>query len=205
MAYFPFFVDLTGKEGLVVGGGAVALRKLEKLLPYGPHLTAAAPAFLPEIQMMESVTCLETPFTYTLLQGKDFVIAATDDLSLNRRIAAFCREKGILVNVVDDQESCTFLFPALVKRGELSVGISTGGASPSAAVYLKERISEALPERFGEILDYLASLREKVKLLIPEEGRRAGVFKALFTACMERGRPLEEQEMQAILEREERP
>lgn len=203
MAYFPFFVDLDGKEGLVVGGGVVALRKLQKLLPYGPHLTAMAPKFLPEIKEITNITCLEIPFTPSALEGKSFVIAATDDHSLNQEIADLCCEKNIPLNVVDDPESCSFLFPALVKRGALSVGISTGGASPSAAVYVKERVEEALPECFEEILGYLASVRETIKSTIPEESCRAKILKGLFDTCMERGRPLTKAEFCAILHQEE--
>lgn len=199
MAYFPFFVELEGKQGLVVGGGTVALRKLQKLLPYGPRLTAAATSFLPAVWELDGIDCMETPYCPQLLENMDFVIAATDDLALNRRIAEDCRCRRILVNVVDDKESCGFLFPALVKRGELSVGISTGGASPSAAVYVKERIAESLPEDFEAILTYLSDIRETVKAVVPEP-RRSAVFKALFDDCMERGRPLTEAEASRILE-----
>ena len=136
MSYFPFFMDLEGREGLVIGGGSVALRKVEKLRPYGAKLTVIAPKILPELKKTEEISCMEIPFTPTALEGKMFVIAASDDPEVNHEAALLCRERGILVNVVDDKEECSFLFPALVKRGELSVGISTGGASPSAAVYV---------------------------------------------------------------------
>ena len=140
MGYFPFFVDLTGKEGLIVGGGTVALRKVEKLLPYGPHLPVAAPEVLPELDSCPELTLLRRPFAPELLENKAFVIAATDDAAVNREISALCQERGIPVNVVDDPDQCTFLFPALVKRGDLSVGISTTGASPTAAVWLKQQV-----------------------------------------------------------------
>ena len=198
MAYFPFFVNVSGREGLVVGGGAVALRKVEKLLPYGPALTVMAPAILPELKKMDSITCLEIPFTASALQGKFFVIAATDDLALNRRIAALCQEQGIPVNVVDDKESCSFLFPALVQRGDLSVGITTGGASPSAAVYVKEQVEACLPERFDDILVFLSDARARVKDRVPD-ARRAQILKLLFARCMEAGRPLTETELDMML------
>ncbi len=136
MGYFPFFMDLEGREGLVVGGGAVALRKLQKLLPYGPRLTVAAPELLAEIEALPGLTRLRRSFAPAMLEGKGFVIAATDDREVNRGIAALCRERGIPVNAVDDKEQCTFLFPALVKRGYLTVGVSTAGASPSAAAWV---------------------------------------------------------------------
>lgn len=199
MGYFPFFVDLEGREGLVVGGGAVALRKLQKLLPYGPRLTVAAPELLAEIEALPGLTRLRRSFAPAMLEGKGFVIAATDDREVNREIAALCRERGIPVNAVDDKEQCTFLFPALVKRGDLTVGVSTAGASPSAAAWVRRRVSERLPEDFGELLDYLASLRPMVRKRVAAENR-AAVFARLFSACMEQGFPLEEAALAAVLE-----
>lgn len=199
MGYFPFFVDLEGREGLVVGGGAVALRKLQKLLPYGPRLTVAAPELLAEIEALPGLTRLRRSFAPAMLEGKGFVIAATDDREVNRGIAALCRERGIPVNAVDDKEQCTFLFPALVKRGDLTVGVSTAGSSPSAAAWVGRRVSERLPEDFGELLDYLASLRPMVQKRVAEENR-AAVFARLFSDCMEQGFPLEEAALAAVLE-----
>ena len=199
MAYFPFFVDLNGKEGLIVGGGIVALRKVEKLLPYGAKLTVIAENIHPELQENSLIKCLEIHFTDVALEGKTFVIAATDDVEVNRAVAAACHARHIPVNVVDDKENCSFLFPALVKRGDLTVGISTGGASPSAAIYIKEKIEGMLPESLEEILSFLGSYREVVKEKYPVE-KRSAALKALFSVCMEKGRPLAEAEANKILE-----
>lgn len=198
MGYFPFFVDIAGLEGLVVGGGAVALRKVQKLLPYGPDLTVAACTFRPELEEMETIQLLRQRFSPELLEGKRFVIAATGDRDLDREIGELCRQHRIPVNVVDDREACTFLFPALVKQGDLSIGISTGGASPTAAVYLKEQISALLPADLGALLAELDTLRPVVKAAVPEE-ERASVFSRLFAARSAAGRPLEEQELRDIL------
>ncbi|WP_325229009.1 siroheme synthase family protein, partial [Oscillibacter sp.] len=199
MGYFPFFVDLEGWEGLVVGGGAVAARKIEKLLPYGPRLTVAAPEILPEIEALPGLTLVRRAFEPSMLEGKRFVIAAADSREVNREIAALCRERGVPVNVVDDKEACTFLFPALVKRGDLTLGVSTAGASPSAAAWVKRRAAEQIPENFGELLDYLASLRPVVRERV-SEAERAAVFARLFSDCMEKGFPLEEAALAAALE-----
>lgn len=149
MGYFPFFMELEGREGLVVGGGPVALRKIRKILPYGPRLTVAAPEIRPEIEALPGLALLRRAFEPAMLEGKFFVIAASDSREANRDIAALCRERGILVNVVDSKDQCTFLFPALVKRGDLTLGISTAGASPSAAAWVKGRAAAQIPEDFG--------------------------------------------------------
>lgn len=206
MAWFPFFMDVSAGEGLIVGGGTVALRKIEKLLPYYPRLTVCAPELLPEIEAVPGLALLRRSFEPSMLKGKLFVIAATDDNTLNCEISALCRELHIPVNVVDSREHCTFLFPALVKRGALSVGISTGGTSPSGAVYWKNRISELIPQDAGELLAYLDSLREAVKRTVPSEKKRAAVFAALFEACLEQGWPLSGEALERLLEEtEEQP
>lgn len=199
MGYFPFFMDLEGWEGLVAGGGTVALRKIEKLLPYGPRLTVAAPELLPEIENTPGLTLVRRVFAPSMLEGKRFVIAATDDPEANREIAVLCRKRGVLVNAVDDKEQCTFLFPALLKRGELTLGVSTAGASPSAAAWVRRRAAEAVPENFGELLDGLAALRPTVRQRVPE-ARRADVFARLLAVGLEEGFPLPEDVLTAILE-----
>lgn len=200
MGYFPFFIDLEGREGLVIGGGAVAARKVRKLLPYGPRLTVAAPEISREIEETPGVALVRRAFEPAMLEGTFFAVAAADDPAVNHAAASLCRERGVLVNVADDKEYCTFLFPALVKRGSLSIGVSTAGASPSAAVWAKERIAAQVPENFGELLAYLETLRPVVRERVLEEKHHAGIFSRLFHACLEKGAPLEEEVLSSILE-----
>lgn len=194
MGYFPFFVQLQSVPGLIVGGGTVALRKAEKLLPYGPRLTVTAPEIGAELARLPGLTLVRRPFRPEDVEGMAFVIAASGDAALNRQVAGLCRERGIPVNVVDDKEACSFLFPALVKRGELSVGISTGGSSPTAAIWLKEQIGALLPQGLEDILAWLEEQRPILKARCPEEKDRARGFSNLFAACLEAGRPLAEEE-----------
>lgn len=193
-------MELDRRPGLIVGGGAVALRKVEKLLPYGPHLTVVAPQFCPELESHPDIRRLARPFLPGDVDGMTFVIAATGDREVNLQIADLCRARSIPVNVVDDREACTFLFPALVKRGSLSVGISTGGASPTAAIRLKEQINDLLPDRLEEILDYLESCREQVRREIPSEANRARAYATLYETCLAQNAPCSREQLDAILE-----
>lgn len=203
MAYFPLFVELEGRPCLIVGGGRVALRKAQGLLPYGARVTAVAPAFAPEWEALSgaNVTLARRAFSPRDVEGQTLVIAATDDAAQNGAVAARCADARIPVNVVDDPARCTFLFPALVRRGALSVGISTGGASPTAAARARERVAAALPEDepWEPILDFLAARRAAVKARVPDGAARAKIFAALFDACMARGRPLTDEEFQRVL------
>ena len=196
MPYFPMFIDLTGQPCLIVGGGVVAARKAEKLRPYSPDLRVVSPEF---VSGFEGCTLLRRPYLPGDEDGMALVIAATDDPDLNHTISAACRGKNIPVNVVDDRDHCTFLFPCLVQEGELSVGISTGGASPTAAVWLKHQISDLIPINFDVILAFLEGLRPRIKAAIPSESERSARFAALFQACMQVGRPLTETELEAFL------
>ena len=200
MPHFPMFVDLKNKPILVVGGGAVALRKLKKLAPYGGILTVVAPEIHPEIITMGIEVHQRGFCADDLTPRPALVIAATDDEVINREVALLCKTANIPVNVADSPEDCTFLFPALVQRGEVSAGISTGGASPTAAVYFKEQLEQQVPENLEEILDWLAERRVELKKSVPDQAKRAGIFRRLFDACMAKGGVLTDAEIDTCME-----
>lgn len=199
MPHFPMFVDLQNRPVLIVGGGNVALRKLQKLLPYGVLPTVAAPEILPEFETVPGVKLLRRKFRVFDLRKQALVIAATNDRKLNRKIAEICRKRRIPVNVTDDPALCSFLFPALVQWGSFSAGISTGGASPTAAIYYKEQLQALLPQRLDEILLWLEGQRRELKAAVPDQAKRAGLLRAMFDACTEKGAPLTETEAEAVL------
>ena len=195
MSAFPFFVELEGKSCLVVGGGKVAQRKVQVLLSFGPEVTVVAPEIQREIKENTAVTILERPFRETDIQdGYDFVIAASDDSRVNAWVAELCRERNVPVNRADEDGSEGFLFPALVKRGDLTVGISTGGASPTAAAYFRRLIEATLPEKTGEMLDYLRKIREKILASTPKGEKRTEEIRAVAKKCLQKGAPLTEEE-----------
>lgn len=214
MGYFPFFVELKRKRGLIVGGGIVAERKVRKLLPYEPELVVVAPEIDGGIRKLSEeikekrkknedtseLILFERDFETTDLEKMDFVIAATSDEALNTRIAKLCEEKHMLVNVVDDKEKCGFLFPSLIREGKLSIGISTEGASPRVATTFRTRLSADIPERMEEILDYLEKIRPFAKVAIEDDKKRAAFLMELADMCMEKGRPLTEAECEILLE-----
>ncbi len=194
MGYFPFFVELEGRRGVIVGGGAVAARKVEKLLAFGPELTVIAP----DIEMCVktqgellqkgaagSLHFEERIFRMEDLSGADFVIAATDDTALNGEIADYCKANRIPVNVADDREKCTFFFPALIKDGALTVGISTDGKSPFAAAWVRRSLANGLPDGIGHIIDLMGQIRPAVMEQETREDRRKELFGRLFSYCLD--------------------
>ena len=197
MGYFPFFMDIGGKKGVIVGGGKVAARKVEKLAAFGPCLTVVAPRIEACMRAQEklfrhdaaaSLCFCQREFKTEDLDGADFVIAATDDASINGRVSEYCMAEHIPVNVVDDRGKCSFFFPALVREGSLTVGISTDGKSPLAASFLRKKISDNLPGGIGEIIDYMGQIRPYVMNLKVEESARKEILGKLFLQCLEKGR-----------------
>lgn len=136
MGYFPFFAEISNKRVVIVGNGAVANRKKRALLPFGAE-----------------VAVIDRPYVPGDLEGADFVIAATDDRALNREICRQCREREIPVNSATSREDSTFLFPALVRRGRVCVGISTAGTNPAAAAYLRGFLEGCLPQSLDPAQD----------------------------------------------------
>ena len=191
MSFFPFFVDLEGQAGLIVGGGKIALHKIKKLLPYGPKLTVVAPRMLPELEELAlkndiyAIKLVKRSFEDRDITDMKFVIAASDDTTVNDTVSRLCKEQNILVNVVDRKEACSFIFPSLVKAGHLSVGISTEGASPEVAASIRGQLASGIPANMDEILAYLGSLRPIAKRYIADDGKRSAFLKDMARSCMD--------------------
>ena len=179
MGYFPFFVDVENQNCLVVGGGVVALRKIEKLLPFNPNITVVSPKIHKEILSIENINIINRKFDFNDLKEKSFVITATDDKVLNKEIYNSCKENNIPVNTVDDKDNCSFIFPGLAKNNGVTVAISTSGKSPLYAKYLRKKI-ENLIQDSESIVDNLSKYREKIKNEISLEENRKVAFEKLL-------------------------
>lgn len=199
MSVFPIFTELEGRTVLIVGGGAVARHRAQALLPFGPRLVVIAPEIQPELLKTPDVRFYERAFRPEDLDCDPvFAVAATDDLTVNRQVAAACRERHIPVNIVDADNGGDFPFPALVKRGDLTVGISTGGASPRAAGYFRQKIERLLPEKTPELLRYLRKSRESIKAELSEPKTRTELIRAVADAALQKGEPLTAREEQTV-------
>ena len=202
MSYFPFFMEIGQKNCLVVGGGVVALRKIEKLFSFGVNITVVSPAFCSEVQQFDGIRRICRRFRAEDIEGMAFVIGATDDEAVNAEIAALCRGRNIPVNIVDDREKCSFFFPALVKRGEFVAGFTSGGGSPLAAQYVRRQVEEMLPKGFEQTIEQLSAVRERVKREIRDGKQREAVFRAMFALALEKNGAITEEEIERILKTE---
>lgn len=203
MGWFPLFLNLEGKKCLVVGGGSVALRKVQTLLSYGAQVVVVAPELVPALAELDTVTRIRRSVEPNDVSDCAFVVDATGDRETGVILSELCRNKNIPLNVVDTPEFCSAIFPAVLRRGKLTAAVSTGGASPLAAVWVRNRLSDSLPDGFEEILEQMASLRIRAKETFSEQPHRAAFLKRCFAAAIEQEAPLSEEEIRAYLEQEE--
>jgi len=158
-------VNMRGKTAAVIGGGAVALRKVRSLLAAGATVRVVAPMICPELATLtDSATVLFRRGSYRAadLDLTFLVVAATDNEDVNGRVAADAAARGILVSVIDNPESGDCIFPAAVRRGDLEIAISTGGRCPALAAEVKRVIEDVIGDEYADILEQLACEREKL-------------------------------------------
>ena len=168
-------LKLADQPCLVVGGGAVAHRKIEALLGTEAKIEVVAKSVAPDVRercRAAGIPIGERPFAEDDVVGRLLVVAATGDAAVNRAVQEACVKHQVLVNCVDDAEHSTALFPAIVNRGPVTVGISTEGTSPTLARRLRERIEALLPDGVGPLAQYLGSRREHIKTVLADTRSR---------------------------------
>jgi precorrin-2 dehydrogenase/sirohydrochlorin ferrochelatase len=189
MRYYPLYVNLHGKRCLVVGAGQVGRRKIATLAACGPDevlvLDPAPPADVAAaLSAVPGVVIERREFTPADLDGRFLVIAATSDEESNWAISRECAARGILCNIVDQPEKCSFIVPALFTQGDLTVAISTGGASPALARKIRQGLGEFLGDEYGALLVLMSALRPMILALgLPTEENSA-IFRKLVHSCL---------------------
>jgi siroheme synthase-like protein len=180
-SYYPVYLNLAGKKCVILGGGLVAEGKVPALLDAGVKLTVISPQATRRIQQAARRGDLEwQPREYQPgdLEGASLVIAATNVWSVNQEISQEAERLGILLNVADDPDLCTFIAPALVKRGAVTLAISTGGASPALARKLRETLAQEPVLAWADLAGVLAQVRKELKQ------RRAAVDPERWQCCL---------------------
>jgi precorrin-2 dehydrogenase / sirohydrochlorin ferrochelatase len=166
---FPIFLKLEALNTLIVGGGHVGLEKLTGILKNSPSakVTLIARSISSEIRELASkhstVELIERNFRLWDVWSRDLVILATDDRKLHEGIREFTRSRNLLINVADTPDLCDFYLGSVVTKGNLKIGISTNGKSPTISKRMREYLEEALPEDTNELLDNMQKIREKIK------------------------------------------
>ena len=163
MSFFPAYFNLNNKKILLVGGGYIALEKLEKLVDFTQEITVISKLFSDDFSTFATkynIKMRERLYVKGDIDGFDIVIVATDTIPIHKEIFEESRGSRILVNSVDDTAYCDFIFPSYVKRGDLTISISTSGASPALAKRLRAYIEKIIPSNMQSFLQEMKGLRK---------------------------------------------
>lgn len=166
---YPIFVKLETLSLLVIGGGKVALEKLDSVLTNAPQTSVklVAKEIIPEVKALQeeykNLVLEQRAYTYADFDTADLVIAAVNDLVVAEQIRNDAHVKGVLVNIADKPELCDFYLGSIVRKGELKIAISTNGKSPTIAKRLREILTETIPDEVDEVLDNMQNIRQQLK------------------------------------------
>jgi precorrin-2 dehydrogenase/sirohydrochlorin ferrochelatase len=183
--FYPLFLDLQGRSVLVVGGGAVAERKVESLLAAGAAVILVAPVVtssLSELGRSKTVQLRLRKFAESDLDGMVLVISATDDTTAQEQIAAAARSRNIPINTVDQPKLCDFIVPAVVRKGDIVVAISTSGRSPALAAALRAKLETVITDDAARAARILGEVRNEVHARFPDPDRRKHVFESIVAS-----------------------
>ena len=184
MNYYPINVDLRGRSCLVVGGGRVGTRKAQGLLACGATVTVISPDGTDALSALADGNRLvwhRRQYRESDADGMFLIFSATDQESLNRRIHADAGKAGAMCNVADRPELCDFILPSVVRQGDLSVAISTGGQSPAVARQLRLELEKYFGPEYGLLLRLMGRIRKRLQTQHDPDGHR-DMFRSLLEA-----------------------
>lgn len=214
MTFYPIYLDLRGRNCLVVGGGPIAAGKVDGLLHAGARVTVIAP------QVNDAIACWHDAnqlvwhareFAPSDLEEQFLVYAATDDRELNARVYQLADSRRMVANAVDDVNNCNFIAPAVAQAGALQVAVSTSGKSPALAKHIRDRIQhQLLTDEAATLADFLGRWRPDVKRHIDTYQRRQAFWEGVLEGCVpqllaEGDAHCAEQVMRACLARAQAP
>ncbi|TVM00845.1 MAG: siroheme synthase [Candidatus Brocadia sp. WS118] len=177
--YYPVFLNIQDKKCVVVGGGNIAWRKVCSLKEAGAKVTVVSPDFCPELEREAGVERVQQKYDTAILKGAALVVASTDDGAVNKRVYSDAIESGILVNVVDKPDLCSFIVPASIQRGDLCISISTGGASPALARNIRECLEGQFGEEYDAFTKLLSEMRRKMLSEIKDDSIRRDILQRI--------------------------
>ncbi len=202
MAFFPLFVDLKDKKCVVIGGGSTAQRKVSQLLNFDAEIKVVSPSFTKKLQNLcnkKKIIIEKKEFDATDIEDAFLVVAATSNSSINDTIKATAINKNKLVNVVDGFKESCFIFPAIIKKGDIVIGISTSGKYPLLAAYLKDFLKKKIPRNIEKLILTLYKYREKIKKEVNDINLRKKILKSITNKVLA-GIPLKEKILNEKLE-----
>ena len=186
MKYYPVNLDIQNRKCLVVGGGEVGTRKVITLLDCGARVTVVSPDPAPRLKKLAekgSIQLKERLYRHDDVNKMFLVIGATDDENLNRQISKDAERVNILCNIADRPEVCNFILPAIVRRGDLTITISTSGKSPALAKRLRLDLEAQFGEEYADFLRLMGAIRDRLL----SQAHEPEAHKALFNELIDKG------------------
>jgi siroheme synthase-like protein len=177
--YYPVYIEMREQPCVVIGGGKIAESKVEGLLAAKANVTVISPdltANLRELVEEKKITYIARAYQPGDLTGAFMVICATDQTQINHQVWQEASANRQLVNVVDDTPRCNFIAPSILRKGDLSIAISTSGKAPALAVRLKERLQRELGPEYERFLELAGELREPLARQVPDFETRKAIW-----------------------------
>ncbi|RKD22513.1 precorrin-2 dehydrogenase / sirohydrochlorin ferrochelatase [Caminicella sporogenes DSM 14501] len=178
-SYYPIMLNISGKLCKVIGGGKVAERKVNSLLECGGEVEVISPILTRELEKYAKegvISVKRRKYVYGDLEGSFLVFAATNDEKTNEECLRECREKDILLNIVDKPDKCNFIVPSKIQRGDLTITISTNGKSPALSKKIREELEALYSEKYIEYVNLLGEIRKRVKMEITDINKRRDIM-----------------------------
>jgi precorrin-2 dehydrogenase len=194
MGYYPVLLDLTGRRCVMIGGGVIAERRVDALVTAGAHVIVISPRLTPALLALAGEGRIEhEPRRYREgdLAGADLAFVATDAGEVNAAVAREARERQIWINAADDPARCAFILPALVRRGDLTVAVATGGSSPALARAIREELEAYLTDDYATLAAIAAEVRREIRASgrsVTAEAWRRALGPEVRRLIVERGR-----------------
>ena len=208
MAYFPLFVNLQHKEVLILGGGSVAFQEISQFLTFEAKIVLLADQIdqnlqilikayedrvgfvrkKPSIEAISSLNCTPT-----------LVIVTENDAKLNAEIYAYYQNKNVLVQDISSRQRCDFIFPAIIKRGDVVCGISSSGKSPHVSQFLKSLIESSLPQNISDINEHMEEIRRAVRQSISDPSKRSRTLQTIVLRLIEDDNQTSDAEIDGII------
>lgn len=184
--YFPVFINIENMKCLVIGGGKIAERKIKALSAYKAKITIISPKVTKAIGQMakeNKITLINRKYRRPDVNKARIIIAATGDKKLNTQISNEAKKIGALINSANN-DGCNFIMPAVIKKGNLQIAVSTGGGYPFLSKKIKQKISGEFNENFIEYLDFLTEIRQNILKDVNPESRRKQILRKLISDKM---------------------
>ncbi len=208
MAYFPLFLNLKNKEVLVIGSNESAFQEASRFVAFEAKVFVAAPSFDQNLELLQKsypqfVTLSRVELVMDEIKklpcSPILVISVSGSESFNNELYDYFQSKNILVQDVSSAARCDFIFPAIVKRGDVVCGISSSGKSPHVSQFIKTILESSVPQNISEINEHMSEIRKAVKQSVSDPQKRRETLQAIFTRLIEDDNQTPDYEIDSII------